>query len=228
MDLKEFILNCGGSEVGFSDISAAKSGTLLEKYEGSVDMNYAITIAVKLSDAVLEGITDKPTHTYFHHYRTVNTHLDNLMLKTGMEIEKMGYRYIPIAASQSINGLQGLFQHKTAARLSGLGTVGKSGLFISKKFGTRVRLGTIITDMPLPVGTPCTEDLCGSCRACVMACPAMAIENKSFDTENPNDTLNRQMCSEYMKEHFKNIGRGAVCGICVKTCKYSFGVTVNK
>ncbi len=221
MDLKEFILAEGGSEVGFSDISNAKKGTLLETYEGSSDMNYAISIAVKLSDAVLDGITDRPTHTYFQHYRIVNAFLDRLMLKTGMEIEKMGYRYIPVAASQSINGMQGLFQHKTAARLSGLGSIGKSGLFISKKFGTRVRLGTIITDMPLPVSSPCTEDLCGLCRACVLACPAMAIENKNFDPENPNDTLNRSLCSEYMKEHFKSIGRGAVCGICIKTCKYN-------
>ncbi len=221
MNLKEYILSLGASEVGFSDISGAKAGTLLAEYGGSENMNYAITIVVKLSDGVLEGITDRPTHTYFQHYRTVNTHLDNIMLKTGMEIEKLGYKYIPVAASQSINGLQGLFQHKTAARLSGLGTIGKSGLFISKKFGTRVRLGTIVTDMPLPVGEPCTEDLCGSCNACVKACPAMAIENKSFDLTDPKNTLSRSLCSEYMKEHFKNIGRGAVCGICVKVCKYS-------
>lgn len=220
MDLKEFVLSNGGSDVGFADISGAKTGTLLGKYEGSGDMNYAISIVVKLSDGVLEGITDKPTHTYFHHYRTVNAHLDNLMLKVGMEIEKAGYRYIPVAASQSINGLQGLFPHKTAARLAGLGGIGKSGLFISKKFGTRVRLGTVITDMPLEADIPFEEDLCGDCRACVLACPAMAIENKKFNLENPTDTLNRQICSDFMKEKFKSIGRGAVCGICVKTCKY--------
>lgn len=220
-DLKEYILSLGCSDVGFCSIAGAKAGTLLDTYPESRGLNYAVSIVIKLSDAVIDGITDAPTHAYFHHYRTVNTHIDNVLLQAGMKIEEMGYRYIPVAASQSINGLQGLFQHKTAARLSGLGGIGKSGLFISNKFGARVRLGTLITDMPLEVGTPFCGDICGGCRACVMACPAMALENKSFSLDNPNDTINRSLCSAYMKDAFKHIGRGAVCGICIKNCKFS-------
>ena len=135
-----------------------------------------------------------------------------------MEIEKLGGRYLPVAASQSISGYSGFFKHKTAARLAGLGGIGKSGLFISTKYGPRVRLGTLLTDLPLPTATPFEQNICGDCNVCVKLCPAMAISSFPFSLENPSATLDRQACSEYMKKHFQHIGRGVVCGICVKNC----------
>lgn len=212
--LKEKILSYGCHDTGFALIGEDTA----EKVTDSPHFKYAVSIVVKLSDAVIEGITDAPTHVYFHHYRTVNAHIDNILLKTGMEIEKMGGRYIPVAASQSISGYSGFFQHKTAARLAGLGGIGKSGLFISHKFGPRVRLGTLLTDLPLPADEPFNGDICGDCEVCVKLCPAMAISSTPFSLENPTETLDRQACSEYMKKNFQHIGRGVVCGICVKNC----------
>ena len=213
-NLKEKILSFGCHDVGFSCIGE----DLAEKTTGNPDFKYAVSIVVKLSEAVIDGITDAPTHVYFHHYRTVNALIDNIILKTGMEIEKLGGKYLPVAASQSISGYTGFFQHKTAARLAGLGGIGKSGLFISTKYGPRVRLGTLLTDLPLETGTPFIDDICGNCNVCVKLCPAMAIGDHSFDLDNPTDTLDRQACSEYMKKNFQHIGRGVVCGICVKNC----------
>ncbi len=212
--LKEKILSYGCHDVGFSIIGEE----LAEKACGNPDFKYAVSVAVKLSDAVIDGITDAPTHVYFHHYRTVNSLIDNIILRTGMEIEKMGGEYIPVAASQSISGYSGFFQHKTAARLAGIGGIGKSGLFIHKEFGPRVRLGTLLTNLPLPVGIPFEKDICGDCNICVKLCPAMAISSSPFSLDNPTATLDRQACSEYMKKKFQHIGRGVVCGICVKNC----------
>ena len=213
-NLREKILSFGCHDVGFSYIGEETA----EKITGSSDFKYAVSIVVKLSDAVIDGITDAPTYVYFHHYRTVNTHIDNILLKTGMEIEKLGGKYIPVAASQSISEYSGFFQHKTAARLAGLGGIGKSGLFISSKFGPRVRLGTLLTNLPLETGTPFTDDICADCNVCVKLCPAMAISDSPFNLENPSATLDRRACSEYMKKNFQHIGRGVVCGICVKNC----------
>ena len=213
-NLKEKILSFGCHDVGFAYLGEEIS----EKVTGSPNFKYAVSIIVKLSDAVIDGITDAPTHVYFHHYRTVNTLIDSVILKTGMEIEKLGGKYIPVAASQSISGYTGFFQHKTAARLAGLGGIGKSGLFISSQFGPRVRLGTLLTDLPLPTGLPFEKDICGNCNVCVKLCPAIAISDSPFDLANPTATLDRQACSEYMKKNFQHIGRGVVCGICVKNC----------
>lgn len=219
-DISNFITNLGVSDFGFCEIKDFKNDSLLADYPGSDKLNYAVSIVIKLSDAVINGITDAPTHSYFHHYRTVNTHIDNVLLKLGMYIESRGYKYIPIAASQSINGMQGLFQHKTVARLSGLGGIGKSGLFVSKKYGPRVRLGTLITDMPFEPAEPFCENICGECKKCVLACPAMAISNTPFSEETPMCGLDRKMCSDFMKDKFKMIGRGAVCGICMRVCPH--------
>lgn len=213
-NLKEKILSFGCHDVGFACIGEDLACTTT----GSGDFKHAVSIVVRLSDAVIDGITDAPTHVYFHHYRTVNTLIDSILLRTGMEIEKLGGRYIPVAASQSISDYSGFFQHKTVARLAGLGGIGKSGLFIHKDFGPRVRLGTLLTDLPLPAGTAFEDDICGDCNVCVKLCPAMAISSAPFSLQNPMDTLDRQACSEYMKKHFQHIGRGAVCGICVKNC----------
>lgn len=213
-ELKNRILSYGCQDVGFAYIGEEMS----KEITGSGDFKFAISIVVKLSDAVINGITDAPTHVYFHHYRTVNTQIDNVLLRIGMDIESMGGKYIPIAASQSITAYSGFFQHKTAARLAGLGGIGRSGLFISTKFGPRVRLGTILTNLELPADKPFEEDVCGDCNICVKLCPAMAISPEPFSLDNPTETLDRRACSEYMKKNFQHIGRGVVCGICVKNC----------
>ena len=217
--LKEYISSLEVSEFGFADISSAKAGTFFELQPGTENFNYAVSIAVALSPAVLRGITNKPTHYYFHHYRTVNAHIDSLLLKIGMFIQNQGYEYFPVGASQSVNGYQGLFSHKTAARLAGLGYIGKNAMFISDRFGMGIRLGTLLTNAPLETATQLSTSSCGGCNICVNSCPAMALTGESFSDSNPDVTLiDRHTCSEYMKDNFQRIGRGSVCGICMRNC----------
>ena len=220
-NLKQIALDCGCGDVGFAYVGDVLTGTIAGSLAGGAEnLIYAVSLVYRLSDAVVDTITDCPTHTYFHHYRTVNANLDRIMLECGKYIESMGFKYIPVASSQSIDKFEGLFQHKTAARLAGLGTIGKSGLFLSKKYGARVRLGTILTDMPLETGEPCTDDLCGDCKVCASLCPAMAISGRKFSVED-KDIIDRRACSQYMKKQFQHIGRGVVCGICMKNCAYT-------
>lgn len=217
-EIRMFLLREGASEVGFTHLDDDARKLLLSEYQTVGEMKYAVSIAVKLSDAVIDTITDKPTHAYFHHYRTVNALLDRLALRTGQYIEERGFRYLPVAASQSINGYQGMFPHKIAARLSGLGDIGNNALFISKKYGARVRLATVLTDMPF-VREAEAGGACIGCGKCAALCPAMAISGEAFDPQNPTKSLvDRAACSAYMKQHFQKIGRGSVCGICIRCC----------
>ena len=107
--------------------------------------------------------------------------------------------------------------HTTAAVLSGLGFVGKSGLFLSEKYGSKVRLATIITDMPLSNELPVIENGCGECHICQLACPAGAIYGTKPTCDGERN-FDPEKCSHYMKEHFQDIGRGSVCGICIRVC----------
>ena len=139
-------------------------------------------------------------------------------LADDLEIGKLGYNYICVGASQSTGGYVSHFPHKTAARLAGLGYIGKSCLFISEKYGHAVRLGTILTDMPFEVGKPLEKD-CGECNICKTKCPAMAIRGVNFrEGIEREEMYDAKACSEYMKNKFQHIGRGAVCGICIKNC----------
>lgn len=186
---------------------------------------YAISLVYPLLSAVIDQIEDAPTYAYFHHYRTVNACLDQQALLLSSALQRMGARAFPIAASQSVKKeaetYTGLFQHKTAAALAGLGWIGKSGLLVTPEFGPRVRLATVLTDLALEVSDKRMENGCGSCMRCVQACPAMAMTGENYQPGAPRAAiLDARACSEYMKRKFQHIGRGAVCGICMRVCPY--------
>ena len=178
-----------------------------------------------LSIKSLKTIDKKPTISYFHEYRSANALLDSISFRCARYLEKQGYNGFPIAASQSTaddkNSFKGVFSHKTAGRLSGLGFIGKSGLFISKDFGSKIRLATILTDAPLESEAPIIENGCGSCDKCVKSCPAGAISGIVYkEGMDREEFFSAEKCSKHMKS-YNDIGRGSVCGICIKTCPYN-------
>lgn len=212
-NLKEFLLNEGATIVGCS----------YQEDTPFPELNYCITFGIKLSSAIVDTISESgPSKTYFHHYRTVNTRLDQMALSLVIKLEKAGFNAANIPASQSTEGVKGLFSHKKAAVSAGLGWIGKSALFISRETGPLVRLATVFTDMPLPVTEHPYEDGCKDCDICKKMCPSGAISGKNWSKElNYSDFFEPELCSHYMKDHFKDIGRGAVCGICMRFCKYN-------
>lgn len=187
---------------------------------------YAISIVVPLSDYIVDEIDNAPTFAYFQHYRAVNAYIDHVLLRVGLLIKSLGYKYLCVASSQSIptneTPYSALISHKACARAAGLGTIGKSALFLSKKYGARVRLGTLLTNMPLKCDdVEVMGDVCGGCGVCKKSCPAMAIRGNNYEEGCEREYLfDARACSEYMKRAFQKIGRGAVCGICMKSCPY--------
>ncbi len=63
---------------------------------------------------------------------------------------------------------------KAWAAKSGLGWIGKHSNLLSQKVGSFYFIAELIVDLPLVYDTPVT-DHCGSCTACIDACPTQAI-----------------------------------------------------
>lgn len=213
--IMDLLMQGGACDVGTS-----------QPVDGPEMLHNAISFVIPLSDYVLDQIVDSPTFSYFHHYRTVNALIDQLILRAGIFLQQNGYSYMPVAASQSQpqNGQRNhtaLYSHKKAAVLAGLGTIGKSSLFLHRKYGPRVRLGTIFTNYEFHNYKPedLTVSLCGNCDLCSKACPAGAIKGNDWYPGCERETLiDPWLCNEYMRDHFMKIGRGAVCGICISSC----------
>lgn len=211
LQIKELLMKYGACDVGFTSCEDAPNPSL----------PYAVSFVIHLSDAIIDEIDNAPTHSYFHHYRTINTLIDQLELKVGFLLEQAGYQYLPVAASQSINGYQGRYSHKKAACLAGLGSIGKNNLFLHKIHGPRVRLGTVFTDCPFPI-PQLAPTLCTGCDACVKACPSGALTGQMWTpTSTVSDLFDAEICSMHMKKEYQLIGRGAVCGICMRVCPAS-------
>ena len=214
-EIEELLIGGGACLVGFSDIGKSP-------IQNQPNLRYAVTIVYKLSNAVLKTIENRPTIAYFQHYRAVNARLDSLALDLVRYIENQGYDAFPIAASQSTNddksAYRGIFAHKTGACLSGVGYIGKNALLYTKEYGSKVRLATVLTDMPLERQRDIIKGGCGSCEICKKACPAGAISGLNYAVGmQREDFFDAEKCSSHMKT-YKDVGRGAVCGICIKVC----------
>jgi len=199
--------------LGIADIREIKNSFLELAPETVRRFDRAISLAVRLSDAVIEEIVDHPTPLYLHHYRQANAFLDRGAFEIARRIQEMGGNALPIAASQLVDWKQqrGHLSHKEVARRAGLGWIGRSNLLVNARQGARLRLVTILTDLPLEVGSPLSVD-CGECRACVAVCPAGAIKEKPPDFDHLK-------CFEQLKL-FKNTYNipHHICGLCVKAC----------
>ena len=189
-ELERILKGEGASLVGFCALENAP-------------LPYAVSIAYKLSDSVLSTIENAPSKMYFQHYRIVNTKLDLLSLTALSFIESKGYKAFPVAASQSIDKTVGFFSHKEAAVMSGLGYIGRNCLLITPEYGSKIRLATVLTDMPLSPQREKIPFSCGECRLCVSACPAGAISGKQ-PSKNREEFFDATVCSEFMKKEFQH------------------------
>lgn len=182
-----------------------------------------IALGAFLCDGVLEDISDRPTRLYLHHYRQVNYFLDRNALELARRIEAMGARAVPVAASQTVDWTdqRGHLSHKEVARRAGLGWIGRNNLLVTPRRGARVRLVTVLTDIPLSTGGPLERD-CGDCRDCLGVCPAGAIGERPADFDHLR-------CYEQLKTFKNSLNLGHhICGVCVKACRGEGRVIGNR
>jgi epoxyqueuosine reductase len=217
--LRQQILALGATLVGFADMQGVLEGEL-------ACWPRAISIALAFPDEVIGRIAKGPTLEYYHAYNRFNERLNEIAAQTAALVRALGYRAEPFPATAEaqdldVRNLRVAFQHKTAATRAGLGWVGKSALLVSYRCGPRLRLATVLTDMPLAVGTPVTVSECGDCIVCVRACPGGAVCGEQWWAGRPREELfDAQACLiEASRQLSERVGvNHPVCGICIAVC----------
>jgi epoxyqueuosine reductase QueG len=187
-------------------------------FDSFVDRGSVICLAYAYPESAIDAIAtrtdggyDKQAWNYYaREYRRVNAALTETaqavarlvdgaavdatlpgMIKKVAHIEE----YYPLVIS-----------HRVAAELSGVGWRGKHQLIVNPRHGCAIRLASILTRLPLERTPPCSQD-CGSCRACLDACPFLREQAKLDDY--------REQCRRYII--YLNL-EDEVCGKCVKAC----------
>lgn len=209
---------------GFADLK----GLLPEKYKS---YHYGITIGKRLNDTIVDALLSGPTIEYFRHYQEINNDLRAISLKISDELIDEGIESLPIIPTVT-RGMEGYeeymgnlyydISHKMVATRAGLGWIGKTDLFISEKFGPRLRLVSILLkENPGCSDAPVESGRCGKCNICVVRCPAGAATGESWNTAVHRDQFFnarkcRKKCGELAQKHLNSSER--ICGLCVSVC----------
>ena len=211
--LKKFCIKEGIDLFGVAEISEIKNEFRISP-KTLQNLDKAICLGGMLSGAALSEIEEAPTRLYFHHYKIVNSFLDQVALKLCNIIQKKGSFAFPIPATQIIDWEKNTahLSHRKLGVLAGLGWIGRNNLLVNEKLGSQFRLVSILTNMPLKIDKPVKKD-CNKCRLCVKICPSGAIQ------ESPAD-FNQIKCFEKLKNfQAQRQVEQFVCGICVNICK---------
>jgi epoxyqueuosine reductase len=223
-NLKEFAKQCGADLVGIADLERLQ-GIKTEPLDLLQGYSRAVSIAVRLADGVMDGIVDLPTPLYQQNYAKVNLLLDDIALRVVQYLQSSGARTIPIPASQLLDTVNwhSYISHKAVAIAAGLGWQGKSLLLVTRKYGPRVRLVTILTDMPLVPDEP-QKNLCAQCSDCADACPVTAIKNVNTRShyENREEALHFDRCVARVTGNQTSVPfvESPICGVCIRACPF--------
>jgi epoxyqueuosine reductase QueG len=217
--LRDILTSAGASLVGVADL---RSITERER----PDLPLGVSIVVALTPRIIAGIADGPTHEYEGEYNRANAVLTELAGRGASFLREAGYAAEAYAASignyDRITWTSSL-PHKLAAVRSGLGWIGKSDLFVTKEFGSAVRLSTILTNAPLEAGDPVEVSGCGACGECVKICPAHAPSGRTWRAGLHRDEfVDIRACAAELLRLKEEHGFGhMICGRCIAACPWT-------
>ena len=151
-----------------------------------------------------------PRYTWFDAYAQLREKLDELGRRLGGE-----YRVL-VDANQHVD--------REAAARSGVGFYGKNTMLITRRFGSWVVLGTLVTGVEVEATPPLGLD-CGECTLCIEACPTGALDEPGV--------LDANKCLSYwtqagstIPESYRAELRDQVygCDICQDVCPWNRGI----
>ncbi len=151
-----------------------------------------------------------PRYTWFDAYAVLREKLDELGRHIGGK-----YRVL-VDENQHVD--------REAAARSGVGFYGKNTLLITRRHGSWVVLGTLISDAGIESTPPLDAD-CGECRLCIDACPTGALDEPGVLDSTRCLSYWTQAAAPPPEEFRPHIGAQVYgCDICQDVCPWNRGV----
>jgi epoxyqueuosine reductase len=151
-----------------------------------------------------------PRYTWSDRYAELRESLDALGRRLGAE-----YRVL-VDENAHVD--------REAAARSGVGFYGKNTMLITRRHGSWVVLGTLVTAAEIEATPPLELD-CGSCRLCLDACPTDALAEAGVLDANRCLSWSTQRSGSIPEEHRPLLGDTVYgCDICQTVCPWNRGV----
>lgn len=215
-NLKKLLYESGASKVGFANLSEIVEG----------ELQYGVSVAVRIPASTITSISDGPTLEYYDAYHCINEKLNALVTLAATYLKENGYEAYAQTTDvvKEFDVYRTTLPHKTVATNAGIGWIGKSALLVTEEFGSALRLSSLITNAKLECDTPIKTSKCGNCMICKNACPGGAITGKLWSVDIDRDEfyqplLCRKKARELAANHLnKEI---TLCGKCIEVCPYT-------
>jgi len=149
--------------------------------------------------------------------------MPEVSLKVAEFLNLLGYKSIPTGNDTGLS--------IPIAVQAGLGELSRMGLLITEKYGPRVRLAKVYTDLELEFDKPVSFgvlEFCKRCKKCAEACPSNAI---SVDDEpSATNTTGSLSSSEGVRKWYQHGEKcmlqwdrngGTGCSFCISACPYN-------
>jgi epoxyqueuosine reductase len=151
-----------------------------------------------------------PRYTWFDAYSELREKLDALGRRLGGE-----YRVL-VDDNAHVD--------REAAARSGVGFYGKNTMVITRRHGSWVVLGTLVTDVELEA-TPRLPLDCGSCTLCIEACPTGALDDPGVVDSTKCLSYWTQAGAPIPEEYRAELGAQVYgCDICQDVCPWNRGI----
>jgi epoxyqueuosine reductase len=178
--VKQFALDSGADLAGVAPV---------ERFEGAPAGHHPTDIlpgarsVVVCAKPIPAGVFDGPITSYQMAMDVVHWQLDLLVTPVALFLEGNGGRAVPVPSDDPYRHWEaersygrGDLSHKHAAQAAGLGKLGKNSLLITPRFGNRLHLVSVVTDVELAPDPVMNWEPCPpKCTRCIRACPAGAI-----------------------------------------------------